>query len=149
MKSPLQRVLGIRTLLEDMARLDFETRNAQLLLLGKATTEQRRVALQARAEAFRGLEPREGESEKHWLVTLADAAILRGKENRLAALARAAAVASTEAGEALAARRIERRQLEAVVASAAHVAEKKRLRRDQDRTDDWFQGRRSRRHNRK
>jgi len=140
MKDPLKRVLRVRAVFEDRARHDFERQNGKQIALEKAAEEQRQLSLLTRAEALHGLCEERGENRSGWLVTNADADILASREARFEALAGAAAEETIRAREEWGSRRIERRQLEALLTAAARASEKQRLRRDQDRIDDWFQG---------
>jgi hypothetical protein len=141
MKHRLSRVLRVRALLEDRSRLDFEKKKAEMRQLEMAADRQRQLALATRADAMRMLSKDDFAGGESWLMRVADAEILGWKERELKALAAAGAPAVSEAREEMMARRIERRQVEALLSSAARAEVKKEGRREQNRIDDWFQGR--------
>jgi len=139
MKQKLNRVLRVRTILEDVSRLDYERKNADLSHLKHAAAEQRQLERITRADVLRMLA--EGESAESWLLKIADAEIMRWKEERIEALAESRAAEVGEAREELQARRIEKRQLEALLSATARAEQREQARREQNRTDDWFQSR--------
>jgi hypothetical protein len=73
-------------------------------------------------------------------MKIADADILGWKGERLGALAAEAERAVGQAREEMLARRLERRQVEALLSVAARAGKKVRTRREQNLTDDWFRG---------
>jgi hypothetical protein len=139
MKRKLDRVLRIRALLEDLSRLEFEKKIASLRFLETAAEWQRHLALSVRADALQMLAGDESARRESWLMRIADAEILDWKEARLEALAQEGQGAVREAREELLARRLERRQVEALLATAARAEKKGQVRREQNLTDDWFQ----------
>jgi flagellar export protein FliJ len=142
MKGTLHRLLAIRTLLEDLAHLEFEKRAAEIRRLETAAEREGRLALAARADALRLLvEP--ASSAEAWLVGIADADLLAWKRGALTALARAGRPALERARADLFTRRLERRQVEIIAAAAAEAEKHEQMRRDQKRVDDWFQSRKS------
>ena len=138
MKQSLTRVLRVRALLEDLSRLDLEKKNAEMRQLEAAASGQRRLALVTRADALRMLSEGEVVGRESWLMRIADARIER-KEAGLKALVVRGAPAVSQAREEMMARRIDRRQVEALLASAARAEKKEKARREQNRIDDWFQ----------
>jgi flagellar biosynthesis chaperone FliJ len=78
--------------------------------------------------------------EERWLK-FSDAALTNGRGQRLGALADAAKPVVNQAREELMERRRDRRQAEILRTAAARAEEKRELRREQNRTDDWFQSR--------
>ncbi len=139
MRRKLDRVLRIRALLEDLSRLDLERRIADTRHLEKAAERERRLALATRAEALRLLGEEESAPTDSWLMRIADAEILNWKEGRIKILAAEGMNAVQKSREALLARRTERRQVEALLATAERAEEKSQARKEQSRTDDWFQ----------
>jgi hypothetical protein len=139
MKQSLTRVLRVRALLEDLSRLDLEKKNAEMRQLEAAASGQRRLALVTRADALRMLSEGEVVGRESWLMRIADARILERKEAGLKALVVRGAPAVSQAREEMMARRIDRRQVEALLASAARAEKKEKARREQNRIDDWFQ----------
>jgi hypothetical protein len=139
MKRKLDRVLRIRALLEDLSRLEFEKKIVGMRSLEMAAERQRQLALSARADALQLLAGDESARDEVWLMRIADAEILDWKEARLEALAQEGQGAVREAREELLARRLERRQVEALLATAARAEKKVQVRTEQNLTDDWFQ----------
>jgi len=137
MKRRLDRLLHIRTLLEDRSRLALETRVAATRALELAARRERQLGDGNGAAALRLLTA--GEDTESWLQRIADGEILRWKETRLRAFAEASQAALEEARAVLLAHRLERRQVEALLALARRAEEKEAVRREQTRTDDWFQ----------
>lgn len=135
MKTGLLRVLRVRQLLEELAGVDLETRSAELRRLEEAADEQHRQAATIRKEALNqrlrgaGFDSRLG---------TADAEILAWKSERLRAAAQESRVAVEAAREQMMARRVERRQAEALIAEAAQEEQGEGMRREQHRLDEWF-----------
>ncbi|MFY9746213.1 MAG: hypothetical protein WA891_09140 [Acidobacteriaceae bacterium] len=144
MKRKLDRVLRIRALLEDLSRLEFEKKIANMRFLEMAAEQQRHLARSLRADALQMLEEDQSVRRESWPMRIADAEILDWKEARFEALADESQGAVREAREALLARRLERRQVEALLATAAREEKKGQVRREQNLTDDWYQSGRSR-----
>jgi hypothetical protein len=140
MKQKLNRVLRVRTILEDVSRLDYERKNADLSHLKHAAAEQRQLERITRADVLRMLAEGESSAES-WLLKIADAEMMGWKEARIEALAESRAAEVGEAREELQARRIEKRQLEALLSATARAEQREQARREQNRTDDWFQSR--------
>jgi flagellar export protein FliJ len=141
MKRPLDRLLRIRQLLENLSHLELERRTMEVRHLEQGAERQRRLALAARLGALAQLEAGSAGDKSAWLVCVADAEILRWKRARLAACAAARRPAMEAARAALLARRLERRQVETLAASAAAAREREQRRREQRHVDDWFQSR--------
>jgi hypothetical protein len=141
MKRPLHRLLRIRELVEDLALLDFEGKNAAMRALETSAKEQRQMALTLRSDAVRNLAGAPSTEGDAWLMSIADAEIAGWKEARLDALAEAEKPAVERAREELLTRRVERRQAEILRDSTAHAEEKRQILQEQNRTDDWFQSR--------
>jgi hypothetical protein len=140
MKSGLDRVLRVRALLENLSRLELERKIGETGHLRTAAEQQQWLAQLTREDALQILTG--GESKKHepWLMKIADADILGWKGERLGALAAEAERAIGQAREEMLARRLERRQVEALLSVAARAEKKVRTRREQNLTDDWFRG---------
>jgi hypothetical protein len=139
MKRKPDRVLRIRALLEDLSRLEFEKKLAGMRFLEMAAERHRRLARSVRADALQTLAGDESAGRESWLMRIADAEVLGWKEARLQALAEEEQGAVRDARQELLARRLERRQVEALLATAARAEKKGQLRREQNLTDDWFQ----------
>lgn len=139
MTRPLHRLLRIRELVEDLALLDFEKKNAKMRALETSAKEQRQLALALRGDAVRSLIGEPSTGRDAWLMSIADAEISGWKEERLDALAGAEKPVVEQAREQLLTRRVERRQVEILRDSAARAEEKRQVRQEQNRTDDWFQ----------
>jgi hypothetical protein len=139
MKRKLDRVLRIRVLLEDLSRLEFEKKIANVRFLEIAAERQGQLARSVRADALRMLREEQSARRESWPMRVADAEILDWKAARFEALAEEGQGAVHEAREALLGRRLERRQVEALLAIAAREEKKGQVRREQNLTDDWFQ----------
>lgn len=144
MKRKLDRVLRIRTLLEELSQLNLDVKVAEMRHLENAAEQQRSLALAARADALRLLLAGAGAPSEDWLTGIADADLLEWKRAKLIAAATLRAPAVEAARQALLIRRVERRQAATLAAAAAEAEEKKQIRREQNRIDDWFQNRRMR-----
>jgi hypothetical protein len=141
MKRPLERLLRIRQLVENLSHLELERRTVEVRHLEQGAERQRKLAITARSNALAVLEAAGGAGTPAWLVGVADADILRWKRARLAAGAASRRPAMEAARQELLARRLERRQAETLAAAAAAAREKMRRRREQNQIDDWFQSR--------
>lgn len=139
MKRSLGRLLQIRELLEEVSRVDLEKKHSEVVSIESAAQQQRLLALEARAEAMRILAQDSG--EEVWQLQMADAEILSGKQERLRALAAAGQPAVERARDELLARRMERRQVEALIRSAEREEKQVERRREQQRADEWYQSR--------
>jgi hypothetical protein len=142
MKRKLDRILRIRELVEGLSRLDLEGKAAELRNLKMRAESQRRLALETRAAAVRILTDTESTKSQPWQMTIADAKIFDWKDATLRALARAEQSVIDKAREELLERRRERLQVEILHTNAVREDEKCRIRREQNRTDDWFQSQR-------
>jgi hypothetical protein len=142
MKRKLDRILRIRELVEDLSRLDLEGKAAELRNLKMRAESQRRLALETRAAAVRILTDTDSTKSQPWQMRIADAKIFDWKDAKLQALARAEQSVIDKAREELLERRRERLQVEILHTNAVHEDEKSRIRREQNRTDDWFQSQR-------
>jgi flagellar export protein FliJ len=136
----LSRLVRIRELVEDRARLDLEGRSAEMQALEQSAERQRQMARGIRNDAVQELS-RPGPMPEEWRLKVRDAELTGSREARLGALAEAAKPAVDQARDELVERRRDRRQAEILQAAAARKEEKRQLRRDQNRTDDWFQSR--------
>jgi hypothetical protein len=144
MKLPLDRLLRIRQLLENLSHLELERRTMEVRQLERVSERQSRLALAARSGALELLEAQSVAGTPAWLMGVADAEILRWKRARVAACTAARRSSLEVARRELLARRIERRQAETLAAAAAAAREKTRRRREQNHVDDWFQSRAAR-----
>lgn len=145
MKRRLQRMLRIRELMEDLSRLDFEGKSAEVRQMEMSAERQRRLALDMRVAALRILTDKKAVKDEAWLMRIADAEIFGSKEAKLQALVKQEQPAVNRAREALLERRRERLQVEILHTSAVHEEQQCQIRREQSRTDDWFQSRHGRR----
>jgi hypothetical protein len=143
-KRPLERLLRVRQLLENLSHLELGRRTAEVRRLEQGAERQSRRALVARSDALELLETGCVEGTPAWLVGVADAEILRWKRACLAARAAARRPAMEGARRELLARRLDRRQAETLAGAAAAVREKTQRRREQNQVDDWFQSRAAR-----
>lgn len=140
MKKGLKRVLRVRELLEELAREELRSRSAERNRLLAAAERQKGLRLVACEEALRRLTA----GDAGWLIETADADLLGWQRVRLLAAAEATRPAVETAREAMLERRMERRQVEALLVEAAAVEEEERWRREQKQADEWFQSRRQR-----
>ncbi len=141
MSHRLARVLSIRRVLEEIAKLDFERKNAVVRQMEMSAERQREMALAARADALRTLSEGEIAGRGAWRMRIADAELLARRASGLRALAEAGLPEVGAAREEMMERRTDRLQVESLLASAARAEEKEETRREQNRIDDWFQSR--------
>jgi hypothetical protein len=145
MKRQLNRILRIRELIEDLSRIDFEGKAAEVRHLELSAERQRRLALDMRAAALRILTAKEPVEREAWLMEIADAEIFGWKEAKLEALAETRRPIVDGAREELLDRRRDRLQVEILHTDAVREDEKCQIHREQNRTDDWFQSQSERR----
>ena len=145
MKRSLDRLLRIRALLEELSQLELAKRTGEMLRIEKSAERLQRLAVAIRVDACTELTS--GEATDRWLTDIADGEILGWNSGRLRALARARQPAVEEARQEMMARRLERRQVECLLASAAEAEKEEQGRRDQKRLDEWFQNRSAERKN--
>ena len=146
MSASLRRLARIRKLLEDLARLEFERNAVRVRQIENAAAQQRSLALASRARAVGSLQTQPQEPD--WRIALADADLLAYRGGRLEAMAAGAQPGLDASREQMLARRVDRRQVESLMAARVMVEEKGRRRREQSQTDDWFQSRAARRRRR-
>jgi len=146
MKRNLDRILQLRELLEEVSRLDLERKRGEMLLMESAGENQGRLAREARADAVRILSE-DGRTES-WRLEMADIGILGWKEGRLRALAAVCRSTVERARNELLERRLDRRQVEALICAAEQLEKQADLRREQQRADEWYQQGRWLRHER-
>lgn len=132
-------MLRVRALLEDLSRLELERKIGETGYLRTAAEQQRQLAQLTREDALQILTGCESKEHVAWLMKIADAEILGWRGERLGALASEGERAVGQAREELLARRLERRQVDALFSVAARAEKKVRARREQNLTDDWFQ----------
>ena len=137
MKRNLARLLHVRALLEEVSRLELEKRNAEMQLLENAAGLQRRLVEEVRANAIRILT--EDADRGAWLLEIADAGILARKESKLRSLAVLGKPVVEKARGDLLERRLERRQVEALILAAEQIEKREESRREQNRADEWYQ----------
>jgi flagellar biosynthesis chaperone FliJ len=143
MRTSLDRILRIRQLQEETIQLEFQTLASEIHRLESAAAGQRQLGRKTHQAALLSLirsewDERPTESS-NWLMAMGDAAIFQQRCERLGALAETRQPAAEEARQQLLTRRVERRQIEAVMAIAAAAEQKSRTRREQKHLDDWFQ----------
>lgn len=137
MKRNLGRILQLRELLEEVGRLDLEKKHGEMQLIESAGKHQGRLALEVRADAVRILA--EGARAESWRLDMADVEILGWKEGRLRALAAICRSTVERARDELLERRLDRRQVEALIRAAERLEKQADLRREQQRADEWYQ----------
>lgn len=140
MKHPLRRLLQLRALLQEQSHLDLARRSAELRRLETMAGELRKKARAVRGDAVRQLIA----GGADWLLEIADAEILGWKGARLRSEAESRRPDVEAARSALLERRVERRQVEALVTEGAMAEALDEARREQKRIDDWFQSRTAR-----
>jgi ribosomal protein L12E/L44/L45/RPP1/RPP2 len=140
MKHPLRRLLKLRSLLEDLSQLELERRGAEVRRLEAAAEQEQTQARTARRDGLRRLTA--GENE--WMIEAADAEILEWTSARLRSLAESRRPEVEAARAAFLERRLERRQVEALLTEAAEAEAVDEARREQQGVEDWFQSRTAR-----
>lgn len=136
MNRGLLRVLHVRRLLEALAGLDLQTRTSELRRLEGRAKEHGKMAVEARRDALQRLL---GEAVTDAWLGMADADIFSWKRKRLESAAQKVSEEVAVVRERSTSRRIERQQVETLLAEAAQSEEQERNRREQQRVDDWFQ----------
>lgn len=138
----LKRLLHVRAVLQDLACAELERGMAGLDPLERTAHAQKDLSLSVREHAMRSiLLPSQ---QAGWPVLLADAEILQWRSARLEALAAIERTRVDAKRRELIERRLERHQVEALLARAAQQQAKKEARREQNALDDWFLNTRSR-----
>jgi hypothetical protein len=141
MKPTLRRLLGIRELVEDLARLELAGRTAAMRALEEAAERQLQMRRSMQAGAIEDLTAGTEAGREAWLLKSVDSEIAACKKARIELLAEQARPPLERSREGLLAKRLERRQVEILHAAEVQEEEKRRIRHDQNRTDDWFQSR--------
>ena len=149
MKRPLRQLLQIRELVEDLALAEFEDRAARMRALEMAAVRQEQEKRSLRARLVQDLMQPQAATPADWQLHRADSELASHREERLRALAEAERPEVDRARTDLLERRLERRQVETLHAAAVEAEEKRRVRLDQNRTDDWFQSQSGERNQRK
>src|ERR1700691_5374740 len=116
MRHKLDRALRIRGLLEDLARFDLEKTTEEARAREGGCGRQRQLAMVLRGEAFERLESQAAGVTQPWLMGIADAEIHAWKRDKLAGQAEARKPAMEAARAEFFARRLDRRQVEMLVA---------------------------------
>ncbi len=109
--------------------------------LEAAAERQLQIRRSIRASAIEDLTADTEAGREAWLLKSFDSEIAAWKKARIELLAEQARPPLEHAREDLLARRMERRQVEILHAAEVQEEEKRRIRHDQNRTDDWFQSR--------
>lgn len=135
MNRSLRRLLRIREVMEDRARLALERTSAHLRSLEQSAERQRQTTRQIRAAAVEDL-TRQQAAAQEWRLKVIDAELAEIRQLRLERMAEAVKPVVDEAREELVERRRELRQAEILHAEAMDEEERQELRRDQSRTDD-------------
>jgi len=141
MKRNLYKLLRIRDLFEELSRLDLERKALAVREAEEASVRQEQLARTSRHTAFRLLADTTAETASEWLTEIADAELLKWGRSRLLAIAQARRPAFESAREVLLACRLERLQVETLIAAASQAERVRRERREQRNVDDWFQSR--------
>ncbi len=139
MKRNLNQLLRIRDLFEELSRLDLERRALAVREAEEAGARQEQLARTSRGAAFRLLADATPDSASEWLTEIVDGELLNWGKIRLLAIAEARRPALESARELLLTRRLERLQVETLIAAAAQSEKTLRERREQRNIDDWFQ----------
>jgi flagellar export protein FliJ len=138
MSRSFRRLSRVRELLEDEARLELETKTAEMRELEDSAERQRQWVLETRAEAVKELTGGPLSSGA-WRVNIADGSLADRRRERFRALAEMARPVVEEARQKVVERRRERRQVEILCAASLREEAKCERRQEQNRTDDWFQ----------
>ena len=140
MPSSLSRVLRVRALQEELARMELETETARLREFEEIAAQAACEARSSRERWFVMVEGERGGQEASSLRIAEDDAWSMAVGRRAQAEARRPAQeARVERARAefLAGRR-DRKQVESLLAAAADIERLQRDRREQRRVDDWF-----------
>jgi hypothetical protein len=141
MRRQLYRLLRVREILEDLSHLNFAGKAAEMHDLEVAAEKQRELALSIRSDALFRLTEEEPAKREAWSLKMADAEICSWRKAKLGDLASAHKPSVNRAHEELLARRVDRLQTEILHANAMRAEKRCQDRREQNRTDDWFQSR--------
>jgi hypothetical protein len=140
-KQSLQRILRIRALLENLAHLEWEKKAGEARQLETSAAGFAKKARAVRLDALERLQGRDSDGTPSWMLSLADADMLAWQRAKLAQLAAVQKPAIQTARAEFLARRLDRRQVETLLESAAQAAAKEQKRREQKQVDDWYQSR--------
>ena len=140
MNRSLLRLLRIREMVEDQARLELERTHAELRSLEQSAEQQRQMTRRIRTEVVEDITAQETTAEGLRLKMI-DAELAGRCEARLKGLAEAAKPFVDQAREQFMERRRERRQAEILHSNALREEERHQIRQDQNRTDDLMQSR--------
>ncbi|QNI34161.1 hypothetical protein H7849_09810 [Alloacidobacterium dinghuense] len=140
MKSSLDRLLRLRSLLEDVSRVELEAQLQEMAQIERALSRAQTAGRAMRQQSFAGI----SEAQRtDWLVAQAVSEWVT-REQSLFESARERKEVQVDAAKAVYLnRRKECRQVANVIDARAVEAAKEQVRREQSELDDWF-GQRSR-----
>lgn len=138
MKSPLKRILRLRSLLEDSSRNELEKRMRVFRTLDDLKRAELEAAARERQNAAERLLAEEQNGLQIWRQAHVVGRLAEQRATKLTPTVNAAEerVAASR-GEYLE-RRKERRQVETILEAKSEVARQQADRREQARLDDWF-----------
>lgn len=152
MKTPLTRLLRLRSLIEESSRMELARRTAVASAIERAEEREREDARACRERAAEvilrsgsGTEEQAAELARLREAEWRSANAAGGRAQRIAPLAEAAERRVIAGREEFLERRKERRQVERVLESAAERELVERERHEQRELDDWFGMKQSRR----
>lgn len=135
MRHPLDRLLRLRSLLEDVSRLELEARLQELAQVESALVRSQETSRDMRRQSFLGIvqgrstERLEAKAVGEW-VAWGQGALDRARRSKT--------VEVSAAKSAYLERRKECRQVESVIEAKAAADAIERSRREQREVDDWF-----------
>jgi hypothetical protein len=141
MSRPLNRLLRVRRLMEEMSRAEFAARRAEQTELETRREEARGTALALRGEARAAMSPATAEHDRTpglWQRYLADSEASSVQVEQWDRVARQAAARADEAERKYMEERRSRRQAEILVREKTAVERLEQERREQREIDDWF-----------
>lgn len=136
----LEQLLQVRALLEKRQQRELADVIAGQQRLEQEACREQRLALLSRGEVLRDLQ--EKSAEAWWSLGIVDAEILEKSSENTRRRAELEMLRVAAGREEMLERRRDRLQVETLVEAARRAEKQERERREQQRLDDWFQGRR-------
>lgn len=138
MKSPLQRILRLRSLLESSSRSELEKRLRTYHMLDDLRRAEAAAAAGERRHAVESLLLAENSTLHAWRQADVVGGLAEQRAARLAPTVKAAEDRMTISRGEYLERRKERRQVETILEEKVEAERQQAERREQARLDDWF-----------
>ncbi|MBT9330293.1 hypothetical protein [Paracidobacterium acidisoli] len=143
MRGNLTRVLRLRTLFEDVSRVEVEQRTQQLARIEESVAREQSILTESLRIRMASTEKSPEAASEERLLARADGDLAQWKKAKLDVLRERKTQEADRAREVWRVRRREQRQVAVVIEAGAAEAKVQEERRMQRSLDDWFQLRRA------